>query len=260
MGAGMKWKGGDLCMAPFHFIHNLFLKGNAPPRSAVILPMKEQIKAWRRANQKMGWGIDTGEFEKLGVSSPPLTDDDPMCGFIGTALFYGFGEDGRGHADAVLSGKLAWEYALKDRKGRTWRCEYVDFSKPQDIRLRPEAPARPQGFYYAKIRVDEKSKSMTVSQVRKSLTSDTGWGPEGFQFLAITHPHFAELMNERKIPFMALADYDVAPYGYNDFFDAPQLFCSNSKLGLGIGNVDRNYPLFGVPTLRLANGRKTSAL
>jgi hypothetical protein len=57
-------------------------------------------------------------------------------------------------------------------------------------------------------------------------------------------------MTERKIPFMALADYDVAPYGFNDFFDAPQVFCSNHVLGLGIGNVDRNYPLFGIPTLQ----------
>jgi uncharacterized protein YndB with AHSA1/START domain len=241
-------------MAPLGFFHNLFLKGSPQSRGAIILPVKEQIKAWRRADHKMGWSIDNSEFEKLGGSSPPLTDNDRMCGFIGTVLFYGFGEDGWGNADAVLSGKFAWEYALKDRKGKTWQCEYVDFSKPQDIRLRPEAPVRPQGFYYAKIRVDEQSKAMTVSQVRKSLTTDTGWGPEGFQFLAITHPHFADLMNERKIPFMALADYDVAPYGFNDFFDAPQLFCSNGKLGLGIGNVDRNYPLFGVPTLQLCAG------
>lgn len=242
-------------MAPLGFFHNLFLKRSPQSRGAIIFPVKEQIKAWRRADQKMNWGIDNSEFEKLGGSSPPpLTDNDRMCGFIGTVLFYGFGEDGRGHADAVLSGKFAWEYALKDRKGKTWQCEYVDFSKPQDIRLRPEAPARPQGFYCAKIRVDEKSKALTVSQVRKSLTTDTGWGPEGFQFLAITHSHFADLMNERKIPFMALADYDVAPYGFNDFFDAPQLFCSNDKLGLGIGNVDRNYPLFGVPTLQLCAG------
>jgi uncharacterized protein YndB with AHSA1/START domain len=240
-----------LSTAPFHFIHNLFFKSSAPSRNTAIFPLKEHIKAWRRADQKMGWRIANGEFDKLSVLLPlPLTDDERMGGFIGAVLFYGFGDDGRGNADAVLSGKFAWEYALKDRKGKTWRCEYVDFDKPQDIRLRPEAPARPQGFYYAKIRFDEKSKAMTVSQVRKSLTTDTGWGPEGFQFLAITHPHFAELMNERKIPFLALADYDVAPYGFNDFFDAPQLFCSNSKLGLGIGNVDRNYPLFGIPTLR----------
>jgi hypothetical protein len=58
-------------------------------------------------------------------------------------------------------------------------------------------------------------------------------------------------MNQRKIPFMALADYDVAPYGYNDFFHAPQLFCGNKILGLGIGHLDRNDPLFGIPTLQL---------
>ena len=64
--------------------------------------------------------------------------------------------------------------------------------------------------------------------------------------LCISNPHFAKQMNERLLPFIALADYDVAPYGYNDFFDAMQMFCSNNTLGLGIGNIDRNYPLFGV--------------
>lgn len=244
-------------MPPFHFIQNLFSKGSALSQSAIILPLKEQVKSWRRADQKMGWGIDSSEFENLGRSlPPPLTDNDRICGFIGTVVFYGFGEDGRGHADAILSGKLSWDYACKVRKGKTWQCEYVDFNKPQDIRLRPEAPARPKGFYFAKINTGERFKAMTISQLRKKLAIDTGWGPEGFQFLAITHPHFADLMNERKIPFMALADYDVAPYGYNDFFDAPQLFCSNNKLGLGIGNIDRNYPLFGIPTLQICDRKQ----
>lgn len=58
------------------------------------------------------------------------------------------------------------------------------------------------------------------------------------------------MMRKNKIPFMALADYDIAPYGFNDFFDAAQIFFSSGVLGLGIGNVDRNYPLFGIPTLR----------
>ena len=39
--------------------------------------------------------------------------------------------------------------------------------------------------------------------------------------------------------------------GVNDFFDAPQVFCSDNRLGLGIGNVERNYPLFGIPALRM---------
>jgi hypothetical protein len=243
-------------MSPFRFIHNIFLKINPQSQDAIIFPMTEQVKAWRRANQKMGWGIDNTEFEILEKSiRPPLTDNDRKQGFIGSVIFYGFGDDGQGNSDPVLSGKKAWGYAVKRRK--TWRCEYVDFERPQDIRLRPEAPVRPKGFYYAKIRAEEKPKAMTVSQVRKALNTDTGWGPEGFQFLAITHPHFADLMNTRKIPFMALADYDVAPHGFNDFYDAPQLFCSNYKLGLGIGNVDRNYPLFGIPTLRFVQELQT---
>ena len=208
------------------------------------------MRYWQKASRKMNWHISDAEFERLNATTlPTLTKEDRERGFIGTALFYGFGDDGRGNSHAVLSGKLAWDYVLKQRK--TWQCEYVDFNKPQDIRLREGAPARPKGFYFANINTGERFKAMTVSQLRKKLKIDTGWGPEGFQFLAITHPHFADLMNERKHPFMALADYDVAPYGYNDFFDAPQLFCSNNKLGLGIGNVDRNYPLFGIPTLQL---------
>ena len=53
-------------------------------------------------------------------------------------------------------------------------------------------------------------------------------------------------MNAHMLPFIVLADYDVAPYGYYDFFDAVQIFCSNKTLGLGIGNIDQNYPLFGI--------------
>jgi len=55
---------------------------------------------------------------------------------------------------------------------------------------------------------------------------------------------------------MALADYDVAPCGYNYFFDAPQLFFSNKKLGLGIGNVDRNSPLLVFLPCNFAAGRR----
>jgi hypothetical protein len=58
------------------------------------------------------------------------------------------------------------------------------------------------------------------------------------------------MMSDRKRPFMALADYDVAPHGFGDFFDVPQLFSSNRVLGLGIGNVDRSYRGFGIPTVR----------
>jgi hypothetical protein len=31
------------------------------------------------------------------------------------------------------------------------------------------------------------------------------------------------------------------------------MFCSINTLGLGIGNVDRNYPQFGIPTIRFTD-------
>jgi hypothetical protein len=236
----------------FLWFRNLFLKPQAQSSDYCTSTLAKQVNAWQKANRKMSWGIMQTEFEKVKESSPPaLTKDDWEWGFNGLVLFYGFGDDGQGNSDAVVSGKIAWEYAGKKRKSNIWQCEYINFGKPDDIRLRPGAPPRPKGFYYAKINTGQRNLNLTVAQVRKKLANDTGWGPEGFQFLAITHPHFADLMNQRKIPFMALADYDVAPYGYNDFFDSPQLFCGNKKLGLGIGNIDRNYPLFGIPTLQL---------
>jgi hypothetical protein len=227
-----------------------FLKSSSDDEVNLILAMPKQIKAWRKANRKMKWQIAEAEFDRI-QESPELTADDQHDGFIGVILSYGFGDDGNGNSDTVLSCKLAWEYACRRRRVKTWQCQYVDFNKTEDIRLRPGAPIRPKGFYYAKFQPGEKFQNMKVSQLRKRLKNDTGCGPEGIQFLTITHSHFPKMMDERKIPFMALADYDVAPHGFNDFFDAPQIFCSIGVLGLGIGNVDRNYPLFGIPTLRL---------
>jgi hypothetical protein len=225
-------------------------KDKAKDLSHLILPVNKQIKSWQKAERKMKWGIQPEAFKCVEVP-PALTENDRSQGFMGVALFYGFGDDGFGNADPVLSGKVAWEYARKYKRGRTWQCEYIDFSRSDDIRLRPGAPVRPKGFYFAKFQPGERFLSSTVSNVRKNLGKATGCGPEGIQFLAITHKHFQRLMNEGKIPFMALADYDVAPYGFNDFFDAAHLFHSVDVFSLGIGHVDRNYPLFGIPTILL---------
>lgn len=214
-----------------------------------ILSVPDQIKAWKKANRKMKWGITEKDFAAIGPP-PPLSPKDQADNFIGPILSYGFGDDGRGNADAVLSGRMAWAYARKVRRSNTWQCRYIDFDKPDHFRLRPLAPARPKGFYYAKFRPGDLFLTLTVAKFLKSLEGDTGCGPEGIQMLAITHGHVPELMNRRKIAFMTFADYDVAPYGFSDFFDAVQMFCSNNTLGLGIGNIDQNYPLFGIPTLR----------
>lgn len=228
---------------------NLFRKNSDDKSADFLLTVARQIKAWRLANRKMKWSITEKEFRDIGPP-PSLSPKDLKDGFIGSIISYGFGDDGQGNADAVLSGRLAWRYARKRLRKGTWQCRYIDFDKADHFRLRPKAPPRPKGFYYAKFKPGDIFISLTVAKFIKSLDGDTGCGPEGIQLLTITHRHIAELMNQRKIAFMAFADYDVAPYGFFDFFDAIQMFCSNDTLGLGIGNIDRNYPLFGIPSLR----------
>jgi len=245
-------------MSYIHRIRHIFLPEGSRERKAEILSLEEQADAWRKASGKMRRGIKEEEFERLRLP-PPLTADEQAAGFSGTILCYGFGDDGEGNADAVLSGKLAWDYAGKSRKrGTVWQSPLVDFEKPDAFRLRPSAPMRPRGFYFAKIHT-EFMRMSSVAQALKSFSVVTGWGPEGFQFLCVTNTHFTGLMDRKKIPFMALADYEVAPYGFNDFFDAPQLFSSNGILGLGIGNVDRHYAGFAVPALIMEAGKQGSA-
>ncbi|MEJ2657396.1 MAG: hypothetical protein P8012_09395 [Desulfobacterales bacterium] len=204
---------------------------------------------WQKASDKMGWDIREIEFRRIGPP-PQITDKDRHDGYIDVILSYGFGDDGQDHADSILSGRLAWEYARKFKKGKTWQCEHIHFDRSDCFRLRPTAPPRPKSFYFSNIQTGERYQNLTMSQLLTRLDNDTCFGPEGIQFLTITHPHFQDLMNERKIPFMAFGDYDVAPHGFSDFYDSLQMFCSQDILGLGIGNVDHNYPLFGIPTLR----------
>jgi len=242
-------------MLPNLGLPDLIPKEQTSSRGDQVLSLEEQINAWYGVNQKMAWNIQDVVFEKLSDSLPQkLTDDDRVHGYIGVALFYGFGDDGQGNADSTLSGELVWEYAGKHRNNSIWQCGYLDFRKPESIRLRPGAAVRPKGFYIAKIQLGQRYQGISVSQLRQSLETDTGWGPEGLQFLFITHFHFVDLMEKRKIPFMTLADYNVALQGSNDFFNVPQIFCSNKRLGLGIGNVDHNYPPFGIPTLQICSG------
>jgi hypothetical protein len=211
-----------------------------------FLPLARQATQWRKANRKMGWQIHREEFQGLDAWLQSSSTHQPLA-FSSTALCYGFGDDGCEGSDTVLSGKRAWQYALRRSGIRTWHCEYVRFDRADHIRLRPGAPARPKGFYLATVHMPRHTQPITVSQFRKQLPADrTGLGPEGLQMLCITNQHLTKQMHQRLLPFIALADYDVAPYGHHDYFDAVQMFCSNNTLGLGIGNIDRNYPMFGI--------------
>lgn len=220
-----------------------------PDPSHPILPIDAQLRAWRKANRRMGWNIPKESFDRLS-SAPALSSEEQSQGYIGVILCHGFGGEGGTSSDPVLSGKLAWEYALKRRRGHIWQCEYADFNRPRDFRLRPKAPPRPRGFYFAKFNPGKEFKNLPVAKLRKQPHGATGLGPEGFQLLCITHPHLADFMNLRTFPFIALADYDIAPHGFDDFFESPQLFCSQDILGFGVGNVDGPYPLFAIPLIR----------
>ncbi len=216
-----------------------------------ILERDAQIRAWKKANQKMGWDIGLEKFDSIGQPRE-ITDQDRKDGFVGVALFYGFGDDESGHADAVLSGRLAWDHAVRSRKrrGGTWTCEYVRFDDPKFIRLRQDAVPRPKGFYFRKVQLGSKYHGVSVERVRKRLGNDVGFGPEGIQFLAITHRRYVKFMDGDKAPFMSLPDYDIAPHGFSDFYDAPFLLATGNTLGMGVGNVSRPYPRYGSGTLR----------
>jgi hypothetical protein len=75
-----------------------------------VLPLQDQLDAWRKAVKKMRWGIRREEFDRIPAPAA-LTAEERAAGFAGTALFYGFGDDGSGRADTVRSGESAWDYA-----------------------------------------------------------------------------------------------------------------------------------------------------
>ncbi len=211
---------------------------------------KRQIRAWRRAVRKMKWPIWPEEFNT--IPRPPLSSPtaDNRKAYTLDTLCYGFGDSTA--VDPLASGLEPWRFARKRWFQRTWQCRYIHFDRPDHIRLRPGAPMRPIGFYWARIHIPYGPVQTTVARFRKTLDGDyTGCGPEGIQMLCITHPHLARLMNRGRLPFLAFADYDVAPYGHADYFDAIQMFCSVDTLGMGIGNVDRDYPKFAIPSLQL---------
>jgi len=94
-------------MLLFNRIRDIITERGTRTFAPTFLPLKEQIECWNGANEKMDWGIRDVEFAKMTAAPPPmLTDDDRSCGFNGIAIFYGFGDDGLGNAESILSGKL----------------------------------------------------------------------------------------------------------------------------------------------------------
>ena len=87
---------------------------------APIVALGRQLKRWRRANRRMGWGIPSSAFLRL-PPPPVLTPADRAAGFAGVILSYGFDSGYGPSADAVLSGKRAWDYVSKwNEHHRLW--------------------------------------------------------------------------------------------------------------------------------------------
>ncbi len=144
-------------------------------------------------------------------------------------------------SDVVLSAKLAWEWVVSYRK--TWKSSYVRFEsafmKPAD-----NEPRRPTGFFIKKLPEEDKEgigkkfQGKSVADARKNLKGDWGMGFEGIQVLGITLPHYPELMDGGKVPFIDLPGLAIVPFGDGGFYYAPYLYFYGGELRLYYGHVD----------------------
>jgi hypothetical protein len=57
-------------------------------------------------------------------------------------------------------------------------------------------------------------------------------------------------MDGDEVPFISLPDYDIAPHGSGDFYDAPFRLASGNTLCMDVGNVSQPHPRYGSGTLR----------
>jgi len=164
-------------------------------------------------------------------------------------LFYCHRNAG-GKADVVLSSQLAWEYACACR--RTWKYEGVVFSTDR-MKLADREPARPAGFYVMQLpeqdrkagAIGKRFRKQAVCSVHQALgQQDWGMASEAIQIVAITNPHYPELMDGGRIPFIDLPGLLVDPRGDGGFGRAAYLDFDGAGLGLScdrVGNVGSRY-------------------
>jgi hypothetical protein len=210
-----------------------------------------QIKIWRQVNKSCNFGISEEAFMKI-PNAPELTEKDKLDGFVFVALFYGFGDDGKGNANLQESGEKSWEMVK----------QIYDDAKPdrpqfkeKRLRLRPGAEPRPQGFYWKKVLFgtgDYQGKS--VDDARKMFPKgDTGGSFEGIQLAHNISAYFMAVMNGKDKPYIDLADYDVvSPYGDSDVSESPYLsyMVGYKRLIFDYGLANYTQPSFGVLVLR----------
>lgn len=218
------------------------------------LTPKQQYEKWRELNIWL-----TKAFPKEVISEQAFKDIESKLTGLSSEhrLFFGFGDDGQGNADPFLTGHIFVTYLIQKYPHEQWR--FVDFYPPPPdparfdfyrpkIKMRDGSATRPKGFYLKQILekdyqegIGVQHKALSPADVRK--LSPWGWGPEGFEFLALEDA-YVKLLLEKKVPTFILGDYAVSPYGSPDFSSTILLGHCRGKLELGVTNVRDNIPKF----------------
>lgn len=215
---------------------------------------EQQLKNWQGLNEWI-----KKSFSKEAILDKAFSDFEPKLKGIGnqSRIFYGFGDSGEGHADPIRTGHIFASYLVEKFPYEIWRFvdfypsppdpSRFDYYRPQ-IKLRDGAAPRPQGFYIKDLLPKDLEEGVGASFREKSPAdvrklSPWGWGPEGFQFLAVEEG-YVKLLLERKAPFFVLADYAISPYGDGDFSSTVFLGSDRDRLEIGVTNSRDNIPKF----------------
>lgn len=225
-------------------------------RLVAVLPLikgpEEQIEAWRKADEKGQLGISS----VIPSNVPVLTEQDLKDGFVGVGLFYGFGEEDD-CSDMILSAKVVWDYAREFGILSSAQERERDFDSDNRIKTHHEAHPRPQGFYWMKIGPGLAYHDIPVPVAREDILQrgDWGMGPEGIQFLTITHPDYTEkIKGGFQIPYMGLAEFVIQGRGITPLVPllGPYSGVGDGKLYLGgmQEGLDSRYDTAGIGSLR----------
>lgn len=218
------------------------------------LGLHEQVKKWREVNEWIKKHFTSDAIPDAAFSE---IEEKLAASDENGRLFYGFGDKGEGVSDPLHTGHIFVTYLTKKHPNEC--SPYVnfypsppnpmgfDFYRPK-LKMRDGAASRPKGFYIKTLLpkdleegIGATHKSASPAEVRK--LSVWGWGPEGFQFLAIEEP-YVQLLVDAKAPIFVLGDYSVSPYGESDFSSTILLGRSRGKLEIGVTNPRDNIPKY----------------
>lgn len=182
-------------------------------RPTLFLSLAEQLKGFVDYNQwlKKNYPEHAISDEELAVQETKLGKKS-----FNRLIFYCH------EGDVVLTAELTWEYICS-------YCEPILGASPirfeaDYMQLPGSEPARPEGFYTMKLpsedrdAVGKKFQGKSLDEVRRKLGNDWGMGPEGLQFVGITHKDYPGMMDGCKFPFICLPALEISR-GPGDEFD-----------------------------------------